>query len=129
MKINNLYVTKDKRNELRNNVLMPEKILWKWIRNKQLDHKFRRQHGISRYIVDFYCPELKLIIEVDGRIHDKILERDKIREKYFKSIGLIIKRYTAKEVGENLEWVLSDLKNCCKMIRQVKDGKPPLTPP
>ena len=47
----------------------PEKRLWSILRNNQLGVKFRRQHGIGHYIVDFYCPELKLIIEVDGESH------------------------------------------------------------
>lgn len=92
MKINNLNITKDKRAELRNNVLMPEKILWKWIRNKQLGHKFRRQHGIGKYVVDFYSPSLRLVVEIDGSVHDEIMDKDKAREDYFKSIGLKIKR-------------------------------------
>ena len=113
MKINNLYITKEKRQQLRNDVLMPEKIIWKWIRKEQLGYKFRRQHGIGKYIVDFYCPELKLIVEIDGQVHDEIMDRDKIREEFFKSLGFNLKRYTAREVNNNLEWVLIDLKDFC----------------
>ena len=109
---------------MRNNVLMPEKILWKWIRNKQLGCKFRRQHSISKYIVDFYCPTLHLIIEIDGRIHDEVVSHDIVRENYLKSIGLTIKRYAAKEVNDNLEWVLTDLKECCDNLSRQRTATP-----
>ncbi len=69
VKIFNLHEIKGKRQDLRNCMTMPEKILWKWIRNEQLGYKFRRQHSIGKYIADFYCSELQLVVEVDGQIH------------------------------------------------------------
>ncbi len=109
---------------LRNNLLMPEKIIWRWIRKEQLGYKFRRQHGISKYIVDFYCPVLRLVVEIDGRIHDEVANHDTIRENYLKNIGLAIKRYTAKEVNDNLEWILSDLKECCDNLFRQRTANP-----
>ena len=87
-------------------------ILWRKIRNSQLGVKFRRQHGIGKYIVDFYCAEMKLIIEIDGDIHfyDKNIFRDKKREAYLKNLGLKIKRYTNLDISYNIENVLADLR-------------------
>ncbi|MEK7625019.1 MAG: endonuclease domain-containing protein [Patescibacteria group bacterium] len=117
-KTNNLREQKDRRQELRNNMSVPEKILWKWIRNEQLGHKFRRQHGIGKFIADFYCSELNLVVEVDGRIHGEeiVAEKDKYRDEVMFKLGLKIKRYTANDVNNNLEWVLDDLRKCCDLL-------------
>ena len=56
---------------LRNRLTLSESLLWEYLSNKQLGVKFRRQHPISRYIADFYCHEVKLIIELDGSIHNQ----------------------------------------------------------
>ena len=94
---------------------VPEKILWKWIRNEQFGFKFRRQHGIRKYVADFYCAELKLVVEIDGRIHGEevVAEKDKCRDEVMLKLGLNIKRYTATDINNNLEWVLDDLKKYC----------------
>ena len=61
---------KDARKKLRNNMPTAEIILWNIIRNKQIkNYKFRRQHGIGPYIVDFYCPNARIVIEIDGESH------------------------------------------------------------
>jgi len=61
---------KPRRQALRSNMTEPEKKLWQILRGEQMGVKFRRQHGIGHYIADFYCPELKLVIEVDGDSHE-----------------------------------------------------------
>lgn len=69
-KLHNRKHLKDFRKELRNNSTKAESRLWKVLRKRQLEgRKFRRQHSIGNYIVDFYCPEEKLIVELDGAIH------------------------------------------------------------
>lgn len=115
MKIYNLYVTKNLRRDLRANVFMPERILWKHIRNQQLGYKFRRQHGIGKYVVDFYCAFLRLVVEIDGWVHgeESVARRDQIREHFLTSLGLHVKRYTAVQINSDLEWVLENLKNYC----------------
>ncbi len=73
--------------------------------------KFRRQHGIGPYIVDFYCPEQSLVIEVDGDSHadaDQIL-KDRQREKYLQSLGLHVIRYINDDILKNLNGVMEDL--------------------
>lgn len=99
------------RQNLRNNSTFSEKLLWKEIRNNQLGVKFRRQFGINKYIVDFYCPKLKLVIEIDGATHEtkEELENDNIRQKFLEELGIKVKRYTNTDILNNLEGVLVDL--------------------
>jgi len=75
------------RKKLRNNMVSTEIILWSRLKNRQLKGlKFRRQYSIGNYIVDFYCPEHRLAIELDGMTHDNTEKFDIIRQKY---IGVI----------------------------------------
>ena len=89
-----------------------ELLLWSRLRAKQFEGlKFRRQHGVGPYIVDFYCPERRIVIEVDGDTHaeaDQVV-RDKERDLYLASLGLEVVRYTNGDVVDNLEGVLLDL--------------------
>jgi very-short-patch-repair endonuclease len=85
----------DLKRRLRSNMTVPETRLWSRLRARQLQRlKLRRQHGIGPYIVDFYCPEQSLVIEVDGDSHadaDQIL-KDRQREEYLQSLGLQVIR-------------------------------------
>ena len=102
----------DLKRRLRSNMTGPETRLWSRLRARQLQGlKFRRQHGIGRYIVDFYCPEQSLVIEVDGDSHadaDQIL-KDQHRDRYFQSLGLPVIRYANDDILKNLDGVLEDL--------------------
>jgi very-short-patch-repair endonuclease len=90
----------------------PETRLWSRLRARQLQRlKFRRQHGIGPYIVDFYCPEQSLVIEVDGDSHadaDQIL-KDQLRNRYFQSLGLHVIRYINDDILKNLDGVPENL--------------------
>jgi very-short-patch-repair endonuclease len=90
----------------------PETRLWSRLRARQLQGlKFRRQHGIGPYIVDFYCPERSLVIEVDGASHadaDQI-PKDQLRDRYFQSLGLHVIRYINDDILKNLDGVLENL--------------------
>ncbi|MFN3403666.1 MAG: endonuclease domain-containing protein [Cytophagaceae bacterium] len=113
MKINNLPWYKDLRKELRKNSTSAEDHLWKFLLKNQIrGKKFRRQHGVSSYILDFYCPELKLAIEVDGPIHLKpdVKENDRIREEFLNSLGIKVIRFKNEDVIYNIEWVLERIK-------------------
>ncbi|MBU4142427.1 endonuclease domain-containing protein [Patescibacteria group bacterium] len=103
---------KNSRRKLRCQMTKAEIILWHKIRRNQLGCKFRRQHGIGKYIVDFYCPELKLIIEVDGNVHfyEENTAADREREKYFKNLGLRLVRYTNLDIMQNIDSVLANLQ-------------------
>src|SRR5262245_1561911 len=102
----------DLKHRLRANLTGPETRLWSKLRARQLQGlKFRRQHGIGLYIVDFYCPEQSLVIEVDGDSHadaDQIVS-DQLRDTYFRSLGLRVIRYLNNDIGKNLTGVLEDL--------------------
>ena len=109
----NLKYQKQIRSQLRTNMPKPEEILWQRIRRKQLGVKFRRQHGIGRYIVDFYCPELNLVIEIDGDSHfsDEGKEKDTIRDAFMEALGIKVLRFTNEEVMKQTESVLERLFN------------------
>ncbi|MGF1792894.1 endonuclease domain-containing protein [Photobacterium profundum] len=97
------------RQKLRNDMPEPEKRLWSRIRSKQLLAKFRRQHGIGNYIVDFYCSEKKLVIELDGDSHfsQDGLDYDKKRDAYMNSLGIKVLRFTNLQVITELDGVVT----------------------
>ena len=106
------------RRHLRKNLTNPEKIIWQRLRNRQVGGvKFRRQHSIGKYIVDFYSSEVNLIIEIDGDVHAYQKENDKIREIFLKNRGLKIIRYTNYEVRTNLIGVLEDILRKCEELK------------
>ena len=85
----------------------PETRLWAKLRARQLRRlKFRRQHGIGPYIVDLYCPERSLVIEVDGDSH---AGADQLRDRYLQSLGLRVIRYFNDDIVKNLDGDLEDL--------------------
>ncbi len=97
---------------LRQNQTDAESILWQYLRRKEIGIKFVRQHGIANYIVDFCCRSKKLIIEIDGKIHnDKdVRENDQIRTEYLESFGYKVVRFTNYEVLNGFEKVLEKIK-------------------
>ncbi len=99
---------------LRNNMTNAEKATWRMLKGKQLKgYDFHRQKPIGNYIADFYCYDLRLVIEIDGITHlDKeVQKRDKLKENYINSIGLNILRFTDDIV----------LGNCNIVERQILD--------
>ncbi|NLQ19063.1 endonuclease domain-containing protein [Marinomonas sp. M1K-6] len=107
-KLFNIKQNRHFRSVLRNNLTEPEKILWQRIRSKQLGVKFRRQHGIGKYIVDFYCPEKKLVIELDGDSHynHDTQAYDRKRDDFMRSQGLQVIRFTNQDIMKKLDAVL-----------------------
>ena len=103
------------RQTLRNNLTSPEQKLWARIRNKQLGVRFRRQYGIGRYVVDFYCPEVALVIELDGNSHyeEGAQEYDQVRDVFMESLGLRVLRFTNVNVNvmSNIDGVLVEICN------------------
>ena len=87
-----------------------EALLWQKLRHKQvLGFKFRRQHVIDRFIVDFYCGEAGLVVEVDGEIHDYTPQEDAIRQEFLESLGLRVVRFRNEEVFGDMEGVLEEI--------------------
>lgn len=104
-KVHNLTGKKSIRRKLRKASTPQEVILWSRLRNNRLGHKFRRQHSIGKYIVDFYCPKRRLIIELDGSQHIDS-EYDKERDRHLKGLGFKILRFWDNDVNNNLEGIL-----------------------
>jgi very-short-patch-repair endonuclease len=110
---------KERRQELRNNQTEAEKVLWKYIsKNKISGLRFLRQYSAGPYILDFYCPKIRLGIELDGNIHkekeNKIYDKD--REKYLKSLDIKVIRFWDNEIFEHLKEVLDKLHNKIKQL-------------
>ena len=94
--------------ELRNNMTKAEEVLWKELKKKEIfKARWKRQHPIDIFIVDFYCHKYKLVIEVDGDIHlnEEIKERDDGREHDIEKLGIKILRFTNDEILGNIESV------------------------
>lgn len=106
-----------KARDLRKVMTEAEKVLWVKLRGKKLGgFKFRRQHPIIHFIADFYCHEVKLVVELDGGIHDdpEIKEYDINRTAEIERLGIMVIRFSNKEVFEKLDRVLKEIENECK---------------
>ena len=105
--------------ELRQNMTPAEKILWQHLRAKRFNNlKFRRQQIIEGFIVDFYCHSLGLVIEIDGKIHEKQIEYDRDRDKILSTKDLHILRFTNEQVIESIDSVLNTI---CEKIEDIED--------
>jgi very-short-patch-repair endonuclease len=103
----------DRRRKLRGNLTPAEATLWRLLQRSRLQgRKFRRQHSIGPYIVDFYCAEERLIVELEGSAHDseQSAERDDSRERFLSNAGLAILRLENRHVFENPDDVLELIK-------------------
>lgn len=112
-RLHNLYNLREHRKELRKNSTPQEEKLWWYLRREQFGVKFRRQHGIGGYIVDFFCKEKRLIVEVDGEIHNTKAnqEYDSVRDKFITDFGYLILRISNSEVDNDIEAVLKKIKD------------------
>ena len=103
-----------KARSLRKEMTDVERILWQKIRNRKISgFKFRRQHPIGQFIVDFFCPEKDLIIELDGGIHmeEVVKERDENRSAELERLGLKVVRFRNEEVEEDIDGVLDRIRD------------------
>ncbi len=110
---------KEKRRRLRNAMTEPEIILWSRLKNKQVGgYKFRRQYSVGPYILDFYCPEKKLAIEVDGGSHftEDGMAYDRVRESAIGQFGIHFLRFTNADIRENLYGVLTVIDDTLKKL-------------
>ena len=91
---------------LRKSQTTSESLLWSVLRAKQLcGLKFRRQHPIEPWIADFACPEMMLVVEIDGGYHDNVVDHDLKRQQHLEALGWRVIRFTDKEVEEDTEAV------------------------
>ena len=119
MKIHNRTYLKDRRQDLRNSLTPPEARLWKILKGKQiLEFKFRRQHSIKNYIVDFYCPKAKLIIEIDGLQHNEpgICEEDIKRDTVLQGYGFTILRFSNLDIMNQINAVIQEIEQKLKEL-------------
>lgn len=129
MTFSNLFSNQTKyknlRKILRNKTTKGERLLWWKLKDKQIKYKFRRQFNIDNYMVDFYCHELKLIIEIDGYSHynEEQYNKDKERQKYLEQNKLKIIRYTEKEVVSSLNKIVEDIYNQCEIRQNELNNK------
>jgi very-short-patch-repair endonuclease len=99
--------------QLRKRMTKAEEVLWEWLRDKKLDgYKFRRQHPMHRFILDFYCHSNCLIIELDGKIHNEKPEQiyDEARTKYLSECGMKVIRFKNEEVFNDIENVINKIR-------------------
>ena len=121
-KIFNPRKTKGQRKYLRNNMTKAEIILWSKLKGRQLHgYKFRRQHGIGDYIVDFYCPDLNLAVEIDGKTHytQSGVLHDQIRTKFLEDHEIFVQRFINAEVKQNVDSVVQKLSAIIKHLEKM----------
>ncbi len=116
---------KQRARDLRNNSTLSEILLWKHLKDKQVrGYSFRRQRPIGNYIVDFFCPDLMLALEIDGMSHDGKRKDiyDKERQKRLEGLGIKFLRFNDRDVKKNTREILITIEGWI-------DENPPLTPP
>lgn len=115
----NISEYKLRRKELRNHSTAAESALWRMLKGSQVCNlKFRRQHGVGSYILDFYCPEIKLAIELDGEVHNGQELHDEQRSYYLSKVAqIVVMRFENHLVFEHPEVILDSIK---EYSRQVK---------
>ena len=100
--------------DLRKNMTDAERRVWSKIRRKQLkEFQFYRQKNIGDYIVDFYCPAAKLIVEIDGGQHysEENIVKDEVRDKFLSDLGFRVLRFSNSDVFKNIEGVVEEIYN------------------
>lgn len=112
-------ITFEKAKVLRERMTEAEKLLWEHLKNKQIKGlRFRRQHPISIFIADFYCHKVKLVIEVDGNVHNinENKEWDENRTAEIEKFGVTIIRFTNQQVFNYINEVVSEIEKVCKKL-------------
>ena len=107
--------------ELRHESTEAEKLLWAELRNRKLNGlKFRRQHPLDKFIVDFYCNERKLVVELDGGVHDEKInkEYDEARTAMLAGLNIIVLRFKNEDVTNNLKEVIGKISDAADMLNR-----------
>ncbi|QKZ14832.1 endonuclease domain-containing protein [Spirosoma sp. KUDC1026] len=111
--LNNLKILKPVRQALRNEATEAEKRLWQYLKGSQLGgRKFRRQHSLGLFILDFYCPAERIAVELDGLVHDQLDVRsyDEERQKAIESLGITVLRFPNEAVFLDIDQVLKTIR-------------------
>ena len=105
---------KEQRKTLRNNMTPAEALLWRSLRGSRAGGwKWRRQQGIGPFVLDFYCPALRLCIELDGSAHDYTYEYDEQRTAYLNAQDIRVVRFTNDQVFNSYEGVVAEIIRIC----------------
>ncbi|MGV8075502.1 MAG: endonuclease domain-containing protein [Syntrophobacteraceae bacterium] len=105
--------------ELRNRSTLSEVLLWNQLKGSQVrGSQFLRQKPIDNYILDFFCYDLMLAIEIDGQSHDNKVEEDAIRQQRLESFGIVILRFLDIEVKRNMEGVIQSIVSSIEQIER-----------
>ena len=114
-------ILRERARELRNNSTLAEILLWRHLKGKQMSgHDFDRQKPIDNFIVDFFCNDLMLAIEIDGESHNSKVDQDIERQKRLEGLGVRFLRFTDLEVKQNIEGVVSFIE------KSMREMDPPL---
>ena len=109
---------------LRRKLSLPEMLLWRLLRLNRRELRFRRQHAIGPFVADFYCPAAKMVIEIDGAVHDSRQDSDRMRDAYMRSLGLTIVRIPAAEVLSDPEDVADGIYRLCESLTGPSTAQP-----
>ena len=113
---------KEKRRKLRQNQTNAEDLVWRYLRNRQLlGYKFKRQYSVDYFVIDFYCPELKLAVEVDGESHNNPEQReyDIKRQKYLEEFKINFVRIKDEELLGNPNKEFMKIENAIKLRKKI----------
>ncbi|MCL6495769.1 MAG: DUF559 domain-containing protein [Ignavibacterium sp.] len=115
---------KQRRRELRKNMTFCEKLGWTYLRKKQLQARFLRQYSIDHYVIDFYCPKLKLAVEIDGEYHEKQEQKiyDKERQSYLENFGITFVRIKNDELLGNPDLAFKRIEQEVRKLTSPKMG-------
>lgn len=110
--------------EMRHPQTPAEATLWQHLQNRNLEFKFRRQHPVERFIIDFYCAEVKLCIEIDGDSHleQEQQEYDLSRTEFLESVGYSVIRFTNNDVRYNINAVTQEILDICSELKRKKSN-------
>lgn len=114
----------DSARQLRRQLSLPEMLLWRLLRLARRELRFRRQHPIGPFVADFYCPAAKLVIEVDGAVHDGQQDADSKRDAYMISLGLSVIRIPAADVLADREAVADGIYRLCEAVAGPSTAQP-----
>jgi very-short-patch-repair endonuclease len=101
---------------LRNESTLCESLLWNKLKNRAIGFEFLRQKPIDNYILDFYCKELNLAVEIDGLIHEKQVEEDKFRQGQLEALGITFLRFSNNQIKNDLYNVVRRIKRTAKSL-------------
>lgn len=110
---------KQRRRELRKNMTFSEKLVWTYLRKKKLQERFLRQYSVDYYVIDFYCPKLKLAVEIDGDVHEMPEQKiyDMQRQGYLEKFGITFVRIKNEELLENPDLALDRIEQAVKKLK------------